>query len=165
MKPALVSEPLADRHELGAFDCGRTELTLWLKDSSRHAQANRTARTFVWHRGDEQVVGYYSLAAHLVRREDLPSRVGRGSPEHIPAVLLARLALDRGLQGQHLAGELLLDAMTRTLTAGGVVGVRLMVVDAIDEGAAGFYLRHDFLRLGTSLRLARKMSDIEATLR
>jgi hypothetical protein len=52
----------------------------------------RTARTFVWHTGDQVVVAWFSLAAHLVVRADLPLRIGRGSPDAPPAVLLARLA-------------------------------------------------------------------------
>jgi hypothetical protein len=52
----------------------------------------RAARTLVWHTGDQVVVACFSLAAHLVVRADLPPKIGRGSPDALPAVLLARLA-------------------------------------------------------------------------
>jgi GNAT superfamily N-acetyltransferase len=77
----------------------------------------RTARTFGWHAEDELVVAYFSLAAHLVVRAELPPKVARGAPEAIPAVLHARLALDRSLHRRGLGGELLLDALSRAVQA------------------------------------------------
>src|SRR5665647_1734143 len=49
----------------------------------------------------------YSLARHRLVRDELPKSVGRGSPSEVPAVLLARLALDRSLQGQGQGGHFL----------------------------------------------------------
>jgi GNAT superfamily N-acetyltransferase len=160
-----VSETLADHHKLDRFDSGSGALGGWLRDHARHAQAMRTARSFVWHGGDRVVVACFSLASHLVVRAELPARIGRGSPDAIPAVLLARLALDRSLQGQGLGGELLLDALSRAVQASEIAAARLMVVDAIDEGAAAFYEHHGFVAVpGTRQRLVQKMSDIAAAL-
>lgn len=48
----------------------------------RHAEAANTGRTFVWvEPGPPTVVGYFTLAAHLVRKADVPKSVGHGSPE------------------------------------------------------------------------------------
>ena len=77
---AFVSDALGDDHDLGAFHSGVDALDTWLVSFARHAQALRTARTFVWHCGDRRVVAYYSLAAHLVMRAELPGRVGRDLP-------------------------------------------------------------------------------------
>jgi GNAT superfamily N-acetyltransferase len=92
--------------------------------------------------------------------------LGRGDPDRVPALLLARLALDRTLHGQGLGTELLLDALTRALAASNRVGGRYLVVDAIDDRAVAFYEHHGFLRVpGSALRrLVRKVSDIEASL-
>jgi GNAT superfamily N-acetyltransferase len=125
----------------------------------------RTARTFVWHTGDQVVVAYCSLAVHLVVRAELPPMGGRGPPDAIPAVLLARLALDRSLHGQGLGGELLLDALSRTVPASEVAAARLVVVDAIDEATAAFYEHHGFIAVpGNRQRLVQKLSDIAAAL-
>lgn len=43
-----VSERLAPRHQLDAFRCGAEALDRWLIDHATHAQAMRTAQTFVW---------------------------------------------------------------------------------------------------------------------
>jgi predicted N-acetyltransferase YhbS len=112
-----ISEKLRQEHRLTDFDSGQPALDGWLRRSAAHAQAMRTAQTFVWHSGDHVVVGYFSLAAHLVSRADVPKRVGRGSPSSIPALLLARLALHRALQGQRFGGELLWDALSRAVAA------------------------------------------------
>ncbi len=66
--PALfTSEPLDVEHELSHFESGSPTLDTWLRKSARHAEAMRTARTFVWHPGDRVIVAYFSLAAHVVR--------------------------------------------------------------------------------------------------
>lgn len=125
----------------------------------------RTVRAFGWRGGGKVVVAYLSLAAHLVVRADLPPRLGRGSPDAIPAVLLARLALDRSLQGQGLGGELLVDALSRAVQASDVAAARLVAVDAIDEAAAAFYEHHGFVAVpGNRQRLVQKVNDIAAAL-
>lgn len=164
--PSWVSEPLGEDHEIGEFACGIDALDLWLRRHARQAQAMRTARTFVWHCGDRVVVAYFSLAAHLVLRSEMPQKVGRGSPDSIPAVLLARLALDRSLRGQGLGGELLWDALSRACAAADVAAARLVVVDAIDTSAASFYAHHGFVAVpGNPHRLVQKVNDIAAALR
>jgi len=161
----FVSETLAEHHLLEEFTSGNHALDDWLHHHARHAQSMRTARTFVWHGGEKVVVAYFSLAAHLVVRADLPPRLGRGSPDAIPAVLLARLALDRSLQGQGLGGELLVDALSRAVQASDVAAGRLVVVDAIDEAAAAFYEHHGFVAVpGNRQRLVQKVNDIAAAL-
>ena len=161
----FVSEPLADRHQFEPFSSGSDALDVWLQRHARHAQSMRTARTFVWHAGDDLMVAYFSLAAHLVVRAERPRKIARGAPDAIPAVLLARLALDRSLHGQGLGGELLLDALSRAVRASKVAAARLVVVDAIDEAAAAFYEHHGFTAVpGNRQRLVQRISDIAAAL-
>ncbi len=125
----------------------------------------RTAQTFVWHQGDDHAKAYFSLAAHLIIRESLPKGLGRGSPTSIPAVLLARLALDERLHGDGLGGDLLRDALTRARAAADIAAARLVVVDAINTQAADFYQHHGFTPVPDNPnRLVQKMSDIAAVL-
>lgn len=160
-----ISEHLTAAHRLDDFDSGRTALDEWLRRSARQAEAMRTARTFVWHAGDGVAVAYFSLAAHLVVREHIPRRVGHGAPGAIPAILLARLALARALQGRGLGGELLWDALSRAVAASEIAAARLVVVDAIDEAAGSFYEHHGFVPVpGNPHRLVQKVSDIAAAL-
>jgi GNAT superfamily N-acetyltransferase len=141
------------------------DLDGWLRDHALHASAMNTGRTFVWQSGDGVVVAYFSLAAHLMARESLTKRTGRGSPNVIPAILLARLALDRSHQGQGLGAELLWDALSRAVSANRQAAARLIVVDAIDELAASFYEHFGFQPIpGNPSRLVQKLSSIEAAL-
>lgn len=162
------SEPLDPaRHRLTAFDSGEPDLDGWLREHASGAAARRVARTFVWVQPDahpDRVVGYYSLTGHRLVRDDLPRSIGRGSPGEIPAVLLARLALDRTHQGGGNGGALLADALARIVVATEIVAARFVVVDALHEQAAGFYEHHGFRRIPDSLRLVQKVSDIAASL-
>ena len=63
-------------------------------------------------------------------------------PAHpIGVILLARLAVDRSLQGQGYGRALMADAAIRTLQAADLVGARALLVHARDERAAAFYER------------------------
>jgi predicted N-acetyltransferase YhbS len=162
---SYVSEGLSERHETESFRSGVAELDRWLVGSALHAQSMRTARTFVWHAGDLRALAYFSLAAHVIARADLSAKLARGSPDRIPAILLAKLALDQRLHGSGLGGELLWDALSRSAAASQLAGARIVVVDAIDARAAAFYVHHGFQAVPKNpFRLVQKMSDIAAAL-
>ena len=48
---------------------------------------------------------------------------------------------------------LLADALQRAFDSADTVGSSMVVVDTLDEAAAGFYAAHGFVRLPDSLRL------------
>lgn len=161
----FTSEELRREHDRTRFGSGKADLDGWLRDHALHAGAMNTGRTFVWHSGDRIVLAYFTLAAHLVAKEALPKRAGRGSPNAIPAILLARLALDRSQQGRGLGAELLWDALSRAVAANRQAAARLVVVDAVDEHAASFYEHFGFEPIpDIPTRLIQKMSSIEAAL-
>ena len=112
-----------------------------------HALANegRTSRTYVVEPADESaVVAYYALATGSLQRADLKSSMRHGLPDPVPAMVLGRLAVAERHQGAGLGKGLLLDAMRRTVEVSQAAGVRLLVVHAIDEDAAGFYRKYGF---------------------
>jgi len=163
----IVSEALTESHVLSSFSCGNESLDTWLRNSARRAQVQSTGRTFVWHEGDDVVIGYFTLAAHLIHRDGLAARTARSLPANIPAILLAKLALDTGHQGRGLGGQLVIDALTRAVHAGQLVASRYVVVDAIDAAAHDFYLKYGFQELphGSPMRLIRPLQDIASDLR
>lgn len=65
----------------------------------------------------------------------------------IPVVLLARLAVDGRHQKRGLGAALLADAMRRSVRAADEVGIRAVVIDALDVDAASFYRRFGFAAL------------------
>lgn len=154
-------EPLADDHALDSFSCGNSDLDQWLSLHARQATRQGT-RTYLLVEGDsEAVVGYFAIAPHTLARDEAPRRIGRGAPRAIPAILLAKLALDRRFQGQGLGDELLVYALTKIVTAARAAGGKLVVVDATDETAASFYRAHSFQPSPADpLRLAMKLSTV-----
>ncbi len=113
-----------------------------------------------------RVVGYHALTAAALERESATARIIKGMPQYpIPVVLLARLAVDRSVAGRGLGAWLLRDAMIRTLAAAETIGVRAMLVHAVDEDAAAFYLRHGLEASPTDPRhLMILVKDIAAAL-
>ncbi len=91
-------EPLAKHHRLDEFHCGEAALDEWLKRHARTAHGSDSARVFVSKLEDrETVVGYYALAAAQIAPEDATERALKGQPRTrpVPAILLARLAVDK----------------------------------------------------------------------
>ncbi len=157
LRPVELLDP--SRHVVDEFDSGVASLDDWLRRTAAVAAAAGTAATWVLCRGDS-VVGYYALAMGSVERGAAPSRLGRGQPDPVPVLLLARLALDRSEHGTGLGADLLRDAVARAVAGAHHYGARALVVDAIDEDAASFYRHHGFLPLN-GLRLYRRIADIE----
>lgn len=150
-------EPLAD-HDLDSFECGNVELDDWLARLARAATGQGT-RTYVLVDDDAKVLGYFAITPHFLDRADAPSRVARGAPRQIPAILLAKLALDQSLHGEGLGAELLVRALETIVEAARRAGGRVIVVDAIDGNAVRFYEHHDFQPLpGNDRRLVLKLS-------
>lgn len=158
-------QPLGEHHELEAFDCGNDELTEWLLRHARHATRQGT-RTYVLIAGETgRVAGYFALAPHVLERDQAPRKIARGAPRQIPAILLAKLALDHGHQRGGLGSELLVRALGYAVEAARVAGGKVVVVDAIDDAAARFYERHDFEVLPDNpRRLVKKLSTVASAL-
>ena len=105
-------------HDVDAFDCGKEPLDRFLQRYALVNQKAGSAQTYVVCRGEQRVVGYYSLAVGAVEHADAPGRVSKGLARHpIPVMLLARLAIDRSEQGKGLGKALLKDALLRTAQA------------------------------------------------
>jgi len=159
-------EPLGPDHILDGFDSGRPSLNVWLTNHARIAAASGSARTYVISDSQQdRVVAYHALTAAGVERQVATSRAIKGMPHYpVPVVLLARLAVDRSVGGRGLGAWLLRDAMTRALGAAQTIGVRAMLVHALDADARAFYLRHGFEASPTDrLHLMILIKDIAAT--
>ena len=110
-------EPLAASHDLDGFDCGHGALNSWIRQYARRATGQGTRTYLLIDEASGALAGYFALAPHLLERDEAPRRIGRGAPQRIPAILLAKLALDARLQGEGLGAELLLHALTTIIVA------------------------------------------------
>ena len=120
----------------------------------RHAQKDLLARTYVAVDdvdGTDRLAGYFSLSTVSVERGSVTKlpELNRLPGFPIPGVLLARLAVDERAQGHGLGHYLFEEALglTLQLARAGPVSFRLLVTDAIDEGAVRFYTQFGLARL------------------
>ena len=116
----------------------------WLKRRALANQASGASRTFVVADTGGHVRGYYAMAAGAVSHQVATSGVRRNMPDPVPVMVLARLAVDRGVQGRHLGAALLQDAVKRAVAVSQNAGVRALLVHALHEKARQFYERYGF---------------------
>jgi GNAT superfamily N-acetyltransferase len=134
---------LSAEHVLDDFSCDVASLDEWLKRRAYPNQVSGASRTYVVTEG-RKVVGYYCLASGALALNDAPGSVRRNMPDPIPMVVLGRLAIEKSWQGRGLGAALLQDAVLRTIQAGGILGVRGILVHAISNKARSFYEHYGF---------------------
>lgn len=127
------------------FDSGESDLNEWLR---RYAsQSNKTGNTLVrvaLHPDDGRIVGYYAQRTYQLDGTELKRAFPDSRKYPVPAVLIARLAVCRSVQGQKLGGILLAHALRACTRISTDVGVEVVVVHALHDRAREFYLHHGF---------------------
>ncbi len=112
---AWHEEPINRKHDREAFDCGEEALNEFLRRYARKSHELGGAKTFLAiDDADNNIIGFYSLSPASVDYARTPQIIRRGLARHdVPGFRLARLAVDRKLQGQGIGGQLLLAAGKR----------------------------------------------------
>ncbi len=152
---------LGEEHDRGDFTCGVESLDRYLKTQAGQDVRRKANAVFVLSEVSEptQVLGYYTLCAMAISQGDV-LEVARKHVRRYPlvsATLIGRLAVAKERQGQRLGAVLLADALQRAFDSAGTVGSSMVMVDRLDETAAGFYAAHGFLQVPDSLRLVLPM--------
>jgi len=101
------------------------------------------SRTFVACEA-EAVVGYYALASSAVTVATGSGRFRRNMPDPIPVVVFARLAVATSHHGRGIGRAMFQDAARRVIHAADTIGIRGVLVHALSEDAAAFYLHLGF---------------------
>ena len=135
---------LAEGHELGPFSCGKPVLDDWLRKRARANQVSGASRTYVIAEG-KVVIGYYCLSSGAIAAIDAPGALRRNMPDPIPMAILGRLAIDRQFQWRGVGPALLRDAVLRAHQAAEILGIRGLLVHALDGQAKGFYEHYGFI--------------------
>ncbi len=152
---------LIDAHDRSRFTCGVESLDRYLKTQAGQDVRRKANAVFVLSRDAEpdRVLGYYTLCAMAISRGDAPEAARKHLPRYplVSCTLIGRLAVARDQQGQGLGSILLADALQRAFDSADTVGSSMVIVDALDEAAAGFYAAYGFARLPDSLRLVMPM--------
>src|ERR1035438_217834 len=98
-------EAIHKKHDREAFDCGEVALNEFLRRYARKSHELGGAKTFlaIDDADHRTVLGFYSLSPASVEYARTPETVRRGLARHdVPGFRLARLAVDRRLQGHGL---------------------------------------------------------------
>jgi predicted N-acetyltransferase YhbS len=136
------------RHNRSEFTCGVDALDRYLQVEASQDARKRVSATFclIAEEAPSDIAGYYTLSPGAVRLTGVPEDVRRGLPRYpdVPVFLLGRLEVSRDRQGQGIGSLLLRDALARVLRQ--ELPAVAVVVDAIDESAAGFYRRYGFVQ-------------------
>jgi len=168
--PSWLVEPLAQRHDRGAFSSGNEALDHYLSEQAGQDAKRRAAAPFVLVAPPDLqgILGYHTLSAFGIDLDELPSDVARKLPAYpvVPATLLGRLAVDHRHTGKGLGEFLLIDALRRALAQSAQIAATAVVVDAIDDQAVRFYEHFGFIPLPSRRnRLFLPMQTIAALFR
>ncbi len=147
MRKIAAPEAIQNKHKLDAFNCGESSLDEWLQRRALKNEILGASRTFVACvevKGQQQVVGYYALAAGSVVHSLVSSKVKRNRPNPVPVMVLGRLAIDQHWQGHGLGYSLLRDALLRSKAASEHIGARALLVHALSDHAKRFYEHFGF---------------------
>jgi ribosomal protein S18 acetylase RimI-like enzyme len=150
MKFPFRLEALRSEHDRASFQCGHEALDRYLQTQATQDVRRRIAACFVAIEvSSARLAGYYTIAAASIPTTELPIEITRRLPRYpsIPAVRVARLAVDIRFRRQGLGAALLADALRQAILS--PPAVFALVVDAKDEPAVSFYLHHGFLALAT----------------
>jgi predicted N-acetyltransferase YhbS len=148
-----------------SFSSGKPDLDDWLKrQAGQHERANNT-RTFLAVEG-QQVIGYYATTTYRLGLDEAAEMFGVGRRVYpIPALQLARLAVDSGHQGGGVGSKLLLHALRQIAAASRYVGFEVVLVHAIDRDAVTFYAQRGFTQFEDhELHLFMPVKNLLATL-
>lgn len=158
-------EPLTAEHDLSFFSCGKPALDHWLKQRALSNRQKGFTAVLVVHEAG-RVVGYYGLAPTAVTPSTLPRSIRTGQPpDPVPCLLLGQLATDLNWVGKGIGTGLVKHALERCVAAAELVGGRALMVNAVDEEAAGFWRRRGFIpSRDDPLILYRSIADIAASL-
>lgn len=158
-------QPFDRMFDRSSFSCGKPDLDDWLKTKAGQQERANNTRTFLAVEG-LKVIGYYATTAYRLVLDEAAEMYGVGRRTYpIPAVLLARLAVDAGFQGGGLGSRLLLHALRQITEASRHVGFEVVVVHAIDQEAAAFYAQRGFTQFEDhDLRLFIPVKNLLATL-
>jgi ribosomal protein S18 acetylase RimI-like enzyme len=134
-------------HHRDNFECGEPTLERSLRDQVAQHQRDGIATTHVLvDAGDAAcILGYCSLAGAQMNLLELQPADRKRLPGYpVPAVRIGRLAVSRDDQGKGYGALLLGHATNCSMQLRAQLGVRVLLVDALNEKAAAFYRQYGF---------------------
>jgi GNAT superfamily N-acetyltransferase len=141
MALAWEEAPIAKHHDRVSFDCGDTDLNLYLQRHARQNHESGGAKCFVAVPIDAPacILGFCTLSPASLEYSRVPALVKRLARYDVPVFRLGRLAVDTSVQGRGLGGALLLRAADRCIRVASEVGGVALLIDAKNDRVAQWY--------------------------
>lgn len=161
-----------DRHDRAAFSCGVEQVDNFFRKTANKLAKAGNLRVYVMTDHVGAVIGYYALNAHSIDYQDLPKKFARTRPAHgsIPAAFIAMIGVDQHYAGHGFGGDLLVNALMRVVQAADEIGIAVVLLDVLDDGAPelverrlALYQRYGFQPLPSNpLRLFLPVATVKA---
>lgn len=144
---ALTIEPLAKKHERGAFSCGNVKIDNFFRNNARKDHDAYKVRVFVATEAQSNIaLGFYSLTLTAL----VPDSVSEEARDKfhrvqaVPAIYLAMIGVmsDRQLKG--IGYRMMQDVFNRALQISENAGCYAIALDALDSDTAVKYQRYGF---------------------
>lgn len=145
---SLISiQQIKSKSSLKKFDCGIKELNLYLHGYAQKNDVLGLGKTFIALDEDNNILGYFTLSTAQINYEELPTGYKTNLPKYpIPSLRIARLAVQKDLQGNGIGKKLLTLAFLKIIQVSDITGLYLIIVDA-KESSESFYKHYGFIKL------------------
>ena len=143
----LVSiKEINSKRILKNFDCGIPALNEFLNKYALKNDILEIGKTFVVLDNDI-IAGYFTLATAQLAFNEIPADYKTKLPKYpVPALRIARLAVDSKFQKKGIGKWLLAQAFIKIITVSEITGLKFIIVDA-KESSKSFYEHYGFIRL------------------
>ncbi len=161
-----ITIPFSENYNREQFDCGKTTLNDYIKSQVSQDVKKKLAVCFVLLDSENKnIVGFYTLSNGSIPFVDVPENLRKKYPksyDYIPVTLLGRLALDVSEKGKGMGGQVLIDALKRSLKVSEVhLGSVAVIVDPLDAEAESYYNHFGFIKLPDSGKMFLDMKTIK----
>lgn len=137
---------LSKIYDLSKFDCGDKDLNDFIKNDTSLYQEKKLATTILFFY-EENLIGFLSVAADSLRLnldEKESYNLHQKKLEDVPAIKLARLAVDNNYQKQNVGTNILKWCIGYTLECSDMIAIRFITIDAYPN-KVNFYQKFNFI--------------------
>jgi GNAT superfamily N-acetyltransferase len=143
------------RQDRAGFSCGEPTLDRYLNEqaSQHHRDGIATTHVLLDDRDSTRILGFYTLSAAQLALADLDAADRKRLPRYpVPAARLARLAVASDERNKGFGALLIAHTVERCIRLRDELGIRLLVVDALNENAERFYRTYGFTPTSSDTR-------------
>lgn len=128
------------------FDCEEQSLNDYLQRYARKQSESDISQTHILlDRENQKIISYYSTCNYAVQKESVASNF-RFPVKQVSATLIARLAVNKPYQGQGYGSHTLVEALKQIRSISKITGIKIIIVDALNESAISFYKNFGFIQ-------------------